>query len=679
MAQTIITTVCPTTFSSPVPGSENVPGSTPIYRHPNTVNGLRDTLGPGLEDVDTLLAVLERSVRLYPDADCHGKRNTDAEGNILPGYVFTSYSQVYERAKNFGSGVKDEMKPDASGKFKLLGIMGANASEWNVAEFGCMAVGGTTVPLYTTSSAEVLEYLLNQSACAVVVCDVNSAKMLLKCKPNVPGLTSLIVYNTTTSTQAELALACQQSQLEFATFEQVEERGKLSPKELTRPQSDDIFSFIYTSGSTGMPKAALLSHAGQISVLANAVHQFAQVGVKFPPTKSVHLSYLPSAHLLERACAYLIYFEAGAIGYFQGKRETLMDDLANLRPTAFPTVPRLLNMIADKIQSQVRSASKLKQTIFNAAVNAKLSGLKDGKYTHWFWDLLVFNKIKRKLGLDRCVYIGTGSAPVSGAVLDFFRVVFGMYVVEGYGMSETAACATMTHPLHISSEHVGGPGINVELKLVSLPEMDYLVTDVDHKGMAVMGRGEVCIRGKCIMREYYLNPEATSKVKDSDGWYHTGDVGCILPNGSVKIFDRVSNVFKLSIGEYVAPEKIENVCTRSQYVASVFVHGDGLHRGLVAVAVLDEEAAQAWAKAAGLRLTLAELAQNSDLRDVVLQDLDRVCRKYQLQSYEIPKALELESTPWGPENLLTATQKMQRKKAVAHFQDKLAKMLGEPN
>src|SRR5690606_19920011 len=127
------------------------------------------------------------------------------------------------------------------------------------------------------------------------------------------------------------------------------------------------------------------------------------------------------------------------------------------------------------------------------------------------------------------------------------------------------------------SEHVGGPSPNVDMKLVSIPEMNYLVTDTSYKGMAVKGCGEICVRSKCVMREYYRNSEATQKALDKDGFYHTGDVGAILPDGTFKIFDRVGNVFKLSIGEYVQPEKVENICMRSNFVMSTFVHGDAFH------------------------------------------------------------------------------------------------------
>ena len=142
----------------------------------------------------------------------------------------------------------------------------------------------------------------------------------------------------------------------------------------------------------------------------------------------------------------------------------------------------------------------------------------------------------------------------------------------------------------------------------------------------------------------------------------------------------MSNVFKLSIGEYVAPEKIENVCTRSKYIAGTFVHGDSMHKSLVAIVVLDEDAAKNWGKENGHEgKDLKTLAALDDLRKVVLKDIDTVCRSNGLQSFEIPKDLFLEFDPWTPDNILTATQKMQRKKAIAFYQVQLDKMMGAPN
>jgi long-chain acyl-CoA synthetase len=227
---------------------------------------------------------------------------------------------------------------------------------------------------------------------------------------------------------------------------------------------------------------------------------------------------------------------------------------------------------------------------------------------------------------------------------------------------------------------VGGPSPNAEMKLVSLPQMNYLVTDKSFRGMPVKGCGEICVRGLCIMREYYRNPEATAKAIDSDGFYHTGDVGCILPNGTFKIFDRVGNVFKLSLGEYVQPEKVENICLRSSFVASIFVHGDAFHPKLVAIVVPDPDYSATWAKENGVADSdVKALAKNEAFRKAIITDIDKVGKKNGLQSYEIPKDVFLEPEPFSVETVLTPTLKMQRKKAMDYYSSPLNAMLGAPS
>jgi len=663
----------PAVFGAPVKGTET-PDSTPAYRHPDFVGGLKNELDHAPE-IKTVWDMIIKSVKTWPNAKCHGVR--EVRNGKAAGFKWISYKEVFDRVTAFAAGIKEYVKPDVTGELKLVGLMGLNASEWTCAEWAALGLGATTVPLYTTTPRETLEYILNQNGCAVIVADIPCAGSLLKAKPGIPSFTTLVVYGK--GDTSELRKTAEGLGMTFFTFDEVVDAGKGKPEPFEPPKPSSIFSFIFTSGSTGMPKGALLTHEAQISVLSGAFYNTERSGIHLLPGE-VHLSYLPSAHVMERAFQVNTIFIGGSVGFYQGKREELLDDLKTLRPTVFPSVPRLLNLIYDKIMNKVRATGGTTAKVFNMALNAKIANLKNGKLKHLLWDTLVFNKIKKGLGLDRCKVIVTGSAPIAGSVLDFYRAAFGTCVVEGYGATETCASATLTHPLHFASEHVGGPSPNVELKLVSLPQMNYLVTDTEHVNkMKVKGRGEICVRGKCVMREYYRNPEATSKAIDKDGWYHTGDVGAFLPNGTLKIFDRVGNVFKLSIGEYVAPEKVENICTRSSFITSIFVHGDAFHPKLVSIVVPDPEFAATWAKENGINTTdIKALVKNDVFKKAVLADIDKVGKKNGLQSYEIPKEIFLEPEPFSIETVLTPTLKMQRKRALEYYKNQLDEMLGAP-
>ena len=204
--------------------------------------------------------------------------------------------------------------------------------------------------------------------------------------------------------------------------------------------------------------------------------------------------------------------------------------------------------------------------MINKAINAKLHYFQNGQgYTHKFYDALIFNKIRAILG-GRIRFMAVGSAPIEAHVLDFLKIAFCCTIVEGYGMTECPGTGLMNLFDHPESGVVGGPNGDVKMRLKSLPEMNYLITDNPP-------RGEICLFGPCVTSGYFLNPEKTAETI-IDGWLHTGDVGVVYPHGAVKIIDRAKNIFKLSQGEYIAPEKLEKVYGLSQLIQQIWVYGD---------------------------------------------------------------------------------------------------------
>lgn len=181
-------------------------------------------------------------------------------------------------------------------------------------------------------------------------------------------------------------------------------------------------------------------------------------------------------------------------------------------------------------------------------------------YTHSCYDMLVFNKMRAAFGgcVDAMV---TGSAPIDLEVLMFLKVCFCCPLMEGYGLTETAGATSITYPNDPVPGHVGGPLECSKFRLKDVPAMNYLSTDLPYP------RGEICMKGSNITVGYYKVPEKTKEAFDSEGWFCSGDVGMFYPNGSVKIIDRVKNIFKLSHGEYIAPEKLENKYGLSDFVA----------------------------------------------------------------------------------------------------------------
>lgn len=282
------------------------------------------------------------------------------------------------------------------------------------------------------------------------------------------------------------------------------------------------------------------------------------------------------------------------IGYYQGDPLKLVDDCSKLKPAVFPSVPRLYNRIYSKIKGGLEAQTGCKGWIARSAMNAKLARVRDtGAVTHGCWDALLFKKKVAALLGGNCKYMFTGSAPINSNVLDFMKIAMCCPLMEGYGLTETSGASAITWPGDPKTGHVGGPLPVVKWRLMDVPEMGYLSTDEPYP------RGELCMKGPAVFNGYYKRPDKTAEAFDAEGWFKTGDVALVLPNGSAKIIDRSKNIFKLSQGEYIAPEKIENIFALCPYVAQSLVYGDSLRSCAVAVVVPDPEKVKAHAKEKG--------------------------------------------------------------------------------
>ena len=247
----------------------------------------------------------------------------------------------------------------------------------------------------------------------------------------------------------------------------------------------------------------------------------------------------------------------------------------------------------------------------------------------------------------------TGSAPIDRKVLAFARGVMGCYVFEAYGQTETSGATVVSLPLDCRSDgHVGAPLPNTFVKLVDVPEMDYY-KDND--------QGEVCIKGRCNFRGYLKRPDITAETIDSDGWVHTGDIGEWLSNGALKIIDRKKNIFKMVQGEYVAPEKVEQIYGLSPWVDQAFVEGISSESYCVAVIVVNREYLESWAGNNGFNSPVEELIVEEPVRKVLLEQLHRLGKDKGLNGFEQPKKILPRLDPFTVDNgLLTPTLKLKR-------------------
>mmetsp|Transcript_8967 Transcript_8967/g.8936 ORF Transcript_8967/g.8936 Transcript_8967/m.8936 type:complete len:538 (+) Transcript_8967:363-1976(+) len=526
----------------------------------------------------------------------------------------------------------------------------------------CILYNIATVPFYDTLGEESMKLILNQTKMHSLFLAHEKIEKVLALKRE--GLAEYLEYLIVMEGASDEDRAnAREAGITLYDFQDILAHGAKNQAEYNPPSPDDIFTLTYTSGTTGNSKGVITTHLNIVSSMAAAFLVFT------PQPYDVHISYLPLAHVYERYFMLASAYAGASVGFYRGDPLKLKDDLALLKPTIFASVPRVLNRFYDLINSNLSKQTGFKAKLIKKALAAKLENLRGkAEYHHKFYDSLIFKKIRRMLGNNIRV-VATASAPISPEVLDFMKIALCCPVLEGYGLTETSGPTTITHDNDPESGHVGGPLGCVELKLVDIPDMGYTSNYVDEK-MKRCPAGEVCFRGPCITTGYFKLKELTNEVIDEDGWFHTGDVGLIRSNGSLKLIDRKKNIFKLAQGEYVAPEKIENAYVKSPYVALSFVYGDSLQSFLVGIVIPDRNELEAWAKEHDIKGSWEEICQNQTVVEMVLNDMNKIGKESKLNGFELVKKIYLYPTMIAPGTMfLTDTFKIKRHEARKFFQE----------
>nr|KAF6346880.1 hypothetical protein mPipKuh1_010619 [Pipistrellus kuhlii] len=620
----------------------------------SVVGGSPHLLTHYYSDARTMYQVFHRGLRLSGNGPCLGFRKPNQP------YQWLSYQEVANRAEFLGSGLlQHDCKASTD---QLIGVFSQNRPEWIIAELACYTYSMVVVPLYDTLGPGAIHYIINTANISIVIVDnPQKAQVLLEHveKELTPGLKMIILMDPFEEALKDRGQACG---VAIKSMQAVEECGQQNPHEPVPPNPNDLSIVCFTSGTTGNPKGAMLTHGNVVADFSG----FLKVTEKviFPRQDDVLISFLPLAHMFERVIQAVVYCHGGRVGFFQGDIRLLSDDMKALRPTIFPVVPRLLNRMYDKIFSQANTP--LKRWLLEFAAKRKHAEVQSGIIrSDSIWDGIFFNKVQASLG-GRVRMIVTGAAPASPTVLGFLRAALGCQVYEGYGQTECTAGCTFTTPGDWTSGHVGAPLPCNHIKLVDVMELNYWTSK---------GEGEICVRGPNVFKGYLKDPERTKEALDSDGWLHTGDIGKWLPAGTLKIIDRKKHIFKLAQGEYVAPEKIENIYSRSDPVAQIYVHGDSLQAFLVGIVVPDPEVMPSWAQKRGIEGTYTELCANKEVKKAILEDMVRLGKESGLHSFEQVKAIHIHSDMFSVENgLLTPTLKAKRPELREYFKKQIQEL-----
>jgi long-chain acyl-CoA synthetase len=493
------------------------------------------------------------------------KKNDEAYEPITFGQVLDKASAVAAYFINKGLLHQDK-----------VALIIENCPEYIIFDQGLMAAGLVNVSIYPTLSDSEIAYIINDSGSkAILVGSPFLLKKVMKIKDQCPNLVDIIIaYEAKDLPSNVLAWADMIEQgkaLHAANSSIVEDR-------LTQVNRDDLACLLYTSGTTGKPKGAMLTHNNFISNVGMGVQLLPIVNKNYR-----FLSFLPLCHVYERTATYYLSTIVGAEVAFAQSLESLSNNIAETKPTAILTVPRLLERIEERVRKNVTQKGGLSLKIFNWSFNLgekrrlnKEEGKSDSillKLKLTVAEKLVFSKIKSRLGGNMEVMISGGGA-MPKHVGEFFANM-GVRVCEGYGLTETSPLVSVNEAHRQVFGAVGriGKGCEVAIQNPDTKEI-YTIQSYDtFKPDFESAEGEILVRGVNVMKGYWNLPKETAETIDADGWLHTGDVGKFY-KGYLKITDRIKNIIVNSFGKNVYPTPIENTYLKSDRIEQIFLIGD---------------------------------------------------------------------------------------------------------
>ncbi|KAI7739207.1 hypothetical protein M8C21_005629, partial [Ambrosia artemisiifolia] len=437
--------------------------------------------------------------------------------------------------------------------------------------------------------------------------------------------------------------------------------------DLPLKKKSDICTIMYTSGTTGDPKGVLISNNNMVTLIAGVNHLLDSA--KLNP-QDVYLSFLPLAHIFDRLIEECFINHGASIGFWRGDVKLLIEDIGELKPTIFCAVPRVLDRIYSGLQQKISAGGFIKRKLFNLAYSHKLHNMNAGKEhskASPLSDKIVFSKVKQGLG-GRVRIILSGAAPLAPHVEAYLKVVTCSHVLQGYGLTETCAGSFVSMPNEMGMLGTVGPPVpNLDARLVSVPEMNY-------DALSSKAQGEICIRGDVLFSGYHKREDLTKEVL-VDGWFHTGDIGEWQPDGSMKIIDRKKNIFKLSQGEYVAVENLENIYGLVSDIDAVWIYGNSFESCLVAVVNPNQQAIEHYAKTHNISGDFNSLCENPKIKEYIMGELTRIGKEKKLKGFEFMKAIHLDPVPFDMErDLLTPTFKKKRPQLLKYYQNVIDNM-----
>ena len=548
--------------------------------------------------------------------------------------------------KFYGVDVKDK-----------VAIHSENRPEWIISDIAIQAIQSITVGLYPTNPSSEVKYLLSHSESKILFAeDQEQVDKVLEVIEDLPNLLKIVYFESRGITKYD-----NEKLISWDKFIEIgKEEYEKDPEFVARMQnnitSDDTAIMIYTSGTTGPPKGSMLTH-GNLEWVATQIPELSfTTGVDNPQ----FISYLPLSHVLGRLLDIIIGIHTMGTINFAESIDTVQTDLAEVQPSAFPAVPRILERMHAGAMVKMKDASRLKQILFSVAsklgdITARRRleiGENDfiAKVTNFFAQLLGFRALRKKLGLLNVDNALSGAAPIAPEILRFFMSL-GVPIYEGYGMTENSAIATGNRPGKVKLGTVGVPQPGVELKLAD--------------------DGEILVKHPGVFKGYFKNEEATKEVMDSDGWLYTGDVG-EFDGEFLKIVDRKKDIIITKGGKNVSPSEIENNVKTSPYIREAIVIGDD--RKFISVLIgIEFDIVANWALRKNIPYTTyRNLSENEDVQELIWNEIKKANER--TSSLSIRKFRMITKELDHEDGDMTATQKVKRNVLMEKFSDLIEDM-----
>lgn len=473
-----------------------------------------------------------------------------------------------------------------------IAIMSPNRPEWNFADFGIMQLGAAVVPLYPTLSEQDLTHIINDAEVKIIL--VSDAEMHSK-------MVAVLIKSG-----LDIPIYSFDKAAGVFSWGELLETGKSSSINLedykNAVHEDDLLTLIYTAGTTGRPKGVYLSHKNLLSNVLDAQ-------TLFPDNYKKAISFLPLSHIFERMVVYM-YYSIGVSVYYAQSMDTIIADINDVKPNGFTTVPRVLEKVYDKIVAKGTALTGIKKLIFFWALNLGLR-FQEPENNSLFYNLqlglakkLVFKKWQEALGGNIVAIISGGAALQTRLARVFWAA--NIPVLEGYGLTETSPV------IAVNGLRRG------ELKFTTVGKPLQSVT------VKIGDDGEILCKGPNISIGYYKNDAATAEAIDKEGFFHTGDIGELTPDGFLRITDRKKEMFKTAGGKYVAPQVLENKFMESTFIAQIMVIGEN-RRFPSALIIPAFEELKAWCLHKKIAWTSKEeIIKNKEVLDKYQRELDRL-------------------------------------------------------